>query len=199
MRVSLTEPPPLDLSRDWSVTFSRDQPPVTREALRSWTEDASTRHFSGVATYEKQVQLPEGMLAPGLRIEIDFGVVKAVPAPPLGRMQALVEAPVREAAVVYVNGRRAGTVWCPPYRIDVTGLLQAGENRIKVEVANLALNEMAGHPLPDYRCPARRHSFGDRFQAPGHEPSRADYRRPSRPDPPRRQGPAGAALNWIKA
>jgi hypothetical protein len=155
-------PPALDLSRDWSVSFAPDRPPVTLEALRSWTEDGSTRHFSGVATYEKRVQLPEAMLAPGLRIAIDFGIEKAIPAPPQGRMQALVEAPVREAAVVYVNGRRAGSVWCPPYRLDITNLLQHGENQIKVEVANLALNEMAGHPLPDYSALKAR--FGDRFQ-----------------------------------
>ena len=77
-------------------------------------------------------------------------------------MQALVEAPVREAAVLHVNGRRAGSVWCPPYRIEITGLLQQGENQIKVEVANLALNAMAGQPLPDYSALKAR--YGDRFQ-----------------------------------
>ena len=68
---------------------------------------------------------------------------------------------MREAAVVYVNGKRAGSAWCPPYRVDVTGLLKSGENRLRIEVANLAVNYMAGHPLPDLT--ALRARYGNRF------------------------------------
>ena len=48
--------------------------------------------------------------------------------------------PVREAAVVYVNGQRAGAAWCPPYQVELTGLLKPGVNEIKVVVGNLATN-----------------------------------------------------------
>jgi hypothetical protein len=74
---------------------------------------------------------------------------------------------VREAAVVYVNGKRAGSVWAPPYVLDITGLLNAGHNNIRVEVGNLALNYMAAHPLPDYTALNAR--YGERFlyQEPG--------------------------------
>jgi hypothetical protein len=54
--------------------------------------------------------------------------------------------------VVWVNGARAGAAWCPPYRVDVTGLLKPGANQIKIQVANRATNFMAdqkSHPLPD--------------------------------------------------
>ncbi len=78
-------------------------------------------------------------------------------------MQARIEAPVREAAVVYINGKRAGSVWCPPYVVDVTGLLKAGENQVRIEAANLAVNSMAGKPLPSYK--ALNAQFGERFQA----------------------------------
>jgi hypothetical protein len=155
-------PPALDLSRDWQVAFARDQAPATWEALRSWTEDDATRHFSGVATYEKRIEVPGPMLTPGLRLVLDFGPSRPTASSPTGRFQALLDPPVREAAVVSINGRRAGSLWCPPYRLDVTGLLQRGENQVKVEVANLALNAMAGGPLPDYR--ALKERFGDRFQ-----------------------------------
>jgi hypothetical protein len=157
-----TTPSPIDLSGGWTASFARDRAPVTLETLRSWTDNAATRHFSGVAIYEKTIEVPPALLAAGLRLELDFGTVKPAAAPPAVRFQARVEAPVREAAVVYLNGVRAGSVWCPPYRLDVTGLLRAGENRIKVEVANLALNSMAGQPLPDYTALKAR--FGDRFQ-----------------------------------
>jgi hypothetical protein len=154
-------PAPLDLSRDWIVSFGQDEESAEWKILRSWTDAGSTRHFSGVATYRKHVAPPDGMLDPNLRVELDLGDVKAI-AHPMGRMQALVEAPVREAAIVYVNGLRAGSVWCPPYRVDVTGLLTRGDNKIRIEVANLALNHMAGRPLPDYSELKAR--YGDRFQ-----------------------------------
>jgi len=69
---------------------------------------------------------------------------------------------VREAAVVYVNGQRAGSVWHPPYEIDVTNQLHAGENTLRIVVANLAINALAAQPLPDYRGMISK--YGDRFQ-----------------------------------
>ena len=78
-------------------------------------------------------------------------------------MQAWLEAPVREAAVIYINDQRAGSVWCPPYSLDVSSLLRPGENKIRILVANTALNYMAGHSLPDYRLLNLR--YGERFQA----------------------------------
>jgi hypothetical protein len=77
-------------------------------------------------------------------------------------MRAMLEGPVREAAIVYINGKRAGSVWCPPYRVDVSDLLQTGENRIRIVVANLAINELAKGPLPDYK--ALNAKYGERFQ-----------------------------------
>jgi hypothetical protein len=69
---------------------------------------------------------------------------------------------VREAAVVTVNLRRAGSVWCPPYTLDVTPLLSPGPNLIRIDVANLAINYMAGHALPDYKLLNLR--YGTRFE-----------------------------------
>jgi len=73
-----------------------------------------------------------------------------------------VDAPVREAAVVFVNGRRAGSAWCPPYEVDVTALLRPGSNQIRIDVGNLAINHMAGRALPDYRLLNLR--YGTRFE-----------------------------------
>jgi hypothetical protein len=78
-------------------------------------------------------------------------------------MQAWLDGPVREAAVVYINETRAGSVWCPPYSLDVTKHLHRGENKIRIVVANTAMNYMAGHSLPDYRLLNLR--YGERFQA----------------------------------
>jgi len=65
-------------------------------------------------------------------------------------MRAWYDAPLRDAAVVYVNGKRAGSVWHPPYRIDIAPLLHGGANELKVVVANTAINSLAGRAPKDY-------------------------------------------------
>jgi hypothetical protein len=154
----------LDLSGGWQVSFGENRKPAMMDHLHSWTDDEETRYFSGVATYEKDVDVKENMLQQGQTVRLDFGEGTAIPQLNLrAGMQAWLDGPVREAAVVYVNGQRAGSVWCPPYSLDLTRLLHRGENRLRIVVGNLALNYMAGHRLPDYRLLTLR--YGERFQA----------------------------------
>ena len=154
----------LDLSTGWRVSFGSTTTPVLMDQLRSWTADAGTRFFSGTAAYEKDVTVPEGLLSPGTVVRLDFGEGQPLPEENLrAGMQAWFASPVREAAVVYVNEKRAGSVWCPPYTIDVTKFLSRGNNKIRIEVANTAMNYMAGRKLPDYRLLNLR--YGERFQA----------------------------------
>ncbi len=155
---------PIDLSSGWRVSFGNNGSPIEMDRLRSWTDDEATRFFSGVATYEKEIVVPQEMIQESLAVRLDLGEGKAVPEQTLrAGIQAWLDAPVREAAVVYLNGQRAGSVWCPPYSIDVTNLLHPGANKIRIVVANLALNYMAGRRLPDYRLLNLR--YGERFQA----------------------------------
>jgi hypothetical protein len=157
-------PAPVDLSSGWKVTFAGSTEPVTMAALRSWTEDAATKYFSGRATYEKTVAIDQAMAASKHPLYLNFG--EGTPVTPQGRpgsgMRAMLEGPVHEAAVVTVNGKPAGSVWCAPYEVEVSGLLHAGENTIRVVVANLAINEMAKGPLWDYKALIAK--YGDRFQ-----------------------------------
>ncbi|HEX8142435.1 MAG TPA: glycosyl hydrolase [Pyrinomonadaceae bacterium] len=156
--------PPIDLSTGWRVSFGQTGTPLQMEQLRSWTDNEETRYFSGTATYEKEVTVPANLLQSGLALRLDFGEGKPIAVQPLkAGMQAWLDAPVREAAVVYINDRRAGSVWCPPYSLDVTGLLRGGSNKVRIVVGNLALNYMAGRRLPDYRLLNLR--YGERFQA----------------------------------
>jgi hypothetical protein len=41
---------------------------------------------------------------------------------------------------IHVNGKRIGSLWAPPYRIDVTDAWQKGRNEIVVEVYDTAIN-----------------------------------------------------------
>ncbi len=150
----------LDLSSGWRVVFSGLNRTIEMQTLRSWTEDNATQYYSGQAVYEKSVQIP---VKPDMRALLDFGAGTPVP-PPARRgpgMRALLESPVREAALVYVNGKFAGAIWRPPYQVDVSPFLHSGENQIRLVVANLAINELAGQTLPSYRLLNLR--YGERF------------------------------------
>jgi hypothetical protein len=154
---------PMDISAGWRVAFGPSGAPADWPTLRSWTDDEATRYFSGVAAYEKTVEVPAAMIRPGLALRLDLGAPTAIPVGQLRNgMQAWVDAPVRDAAVVYVNGTRAGTAWCPPYTVDVTALVRPGTNIIRIEAANTAINHMAGRALPDYRLLNLR--YGARFE-----------------------------------
>ena len=162
-RTSAPVSAPIDLSTGWRVAFENTKP-MLMENLRSWTDNEETRYFSGQAVYEKEVSVPESMLRPGLSVQLDLGTGRPVPVQPIkAGMQTWFDPPVREAAVVYINDRRAGAVWSPPYSLEVSDMLRPGENRIRIVVANLALNYMAGRRLPDYRLLNLR--YGERFQA----------------------------------
>jgi hypothetical protein len=143
----------IDISSGWSVKFGQDSQPVAMERLTSWTDDERTRYFSGVAVYEREVTVPDRLLREGVPVRLDFGEGTLVSSgtTTFAGMRALLEGPVREAAVVYVNGKRAGSVWSPPYAVEVAALLRPGVNRIRIEVGNLALNYKVGRPLPEYR------------------------------------------------
>jgi hypothetical protein len=180
----------IDLATGWTVTFtpaaatfngladtSRAAARAATAAapldrLRSWTEDETTRYFSGTAAYEIRVTPPARFPLSRRRVMLEFGHATPVSQPATDattpsataapvRQRAWVESPVREAAVVYVNGKRAGAVWAPPYAIDVTAFLTPGENHLRVVVGNTTINYMAGRPLPSYRLLNLR--YGERF------------------------------------
>jgi hypothetical protein len=143
-----------DLSQAWKVTFGDTGLSKQMESLGSWSDDAQTKYFSGQATYEKTFDLPKDAAAAGTRYLLDFGqgTRRPLPSPPgKNNMWAYLDAPVRDAAEVYVNGKLAGVVWHPPYRIDVTDQLHAGANQIRIVVGNTAINTLAGTPQPDNR------------------------------------------------
>jgi hypothetical protein len=154
----------IDISSDWTVTFPGEKP-VKMATLRPWSDDESRKFYSGTATYERSLTMTPTMAA--ARVFLNFGDGTVVdPASerraPSG-MRAWLESPVREAAQVFVNGKPAGAVWKAPYEVDVTGLVRAGENSIRVVVANLALNVLAKSPLPDYK--ELNAKYGEKFQA----------------------------------
>jgi hypothetical protein len=160
----------IDLSSGWSVKFATGPGGSGKDAtmpkLVSWTELPNMANYSGVATYERTFNATADMTkAP---MVISFG--EATPTAGRGGRGsgyvAPLESPVRDAAVVYINGHRAGAAWCPPFTVDITGLLKDGENAIRIDVGNTAVNYLAKAGFPNYDQRAVDAEFppGNRFQ-----------------------------------
>lgn len=148
-----------DLSNDWQVEFAPLQLQRTASKLTSWTEDPKTRYYSGVASYKRSFAVAKS----DARYILDLGQGMPVPFDEKQRGgRAWLESPVREAAEVFVNGRRVGAIWAPPYELDITRYVRVGTNDIELRVGNLAINTLAGRSAPDYRLLNLR--YGERFQ-----------------------------------
>lgn len=134
--VSASVPEPVAVSGAWDVHFPPgwDAPEKTTfEKLISWTDHAELgiKYFSGTAVYTKKFDVPAQWLSEGRRVVLDLGIV-------------------REIAQVKVNGTEFGTLWWPPFRVDATGALKAGENELEVRVTNLWVNRLVGdEQFPD--------------------------------------------------
>lgn len=153
-----------NLSSDWQVNFPDAKLDESMPRLASWTENQKTLYYSGVAIYSKSFHLPASAQR-GDRLILSFGPGAPIDMPPgttnAQHTRAWFNPPIREAAVVYVNGQRAGSLWHPPYQLDITSLLHPGQNQMELRVANTAINELAGQSLPDYRLLWAR--YGRRF------------------------------------
>ena len=169
-----------DLSSDWKVTFTSTGKSEDEAKLTDWTADPDTLHYSGEAVYSRDFTLaaaPHG----AVYLQIDGGKplpCRGVPAsrPSCCPTACLIRAsrgPVpactptltrrlHEAALVTVNGKPAGALWHPPYRLDVTSLLKPGANHIEIRVYNTALNAWSALPPHDYKPLIAK--YGDRFQ-----------------------------------
>lgn len=126
------------------------------DRLRSWTDIPGIRAFSGTGTYRRTI-------TGGGCVALDFGAARPVTPPPGARAFAAVAAPVRDAASVRINGVHAGSVWAPPYRLDITRLLEPGPNTLEIQVSNTAINHLASLAPTDYRLLSAR--YGERFKA----------------------------------
>lgn len=149
----------VDISHGWRLD-APGAPDTALPVLTSWHEDPRLRFFSGVATYTRAL---DHAGAPGTcPVWLDLGDGTPMPEEPLTNgMRAWLDAPVRDAAIVEVNGARVGTLWTPPYRVDISRALRRGANAITIRVGNTALNGWAARPHPDYRLLHLR--YGKRF------------------------------------
>ncbi len=146
-----------DLKGPWTVAFDASQrgpeQPAVFETLQDWTTSSDDRikYYSGTAFYSFKfnvAQIPEGK-----NVIIDLGSFTAM-------------------AKVTVNGTYAGGLWTAPYQLDITKLVKAGENDLKIEVVNTWVNRLIGDSkLPvDQRktwCPVNTYNADSPLQPSG--------------------------------
>ncbi len=129
-------PPAIPVTGSWRVQFAPNwgaPPEIQLARLASWSEhsDPGVKYFSGAATYYKTVEIPRNLLGNGKRLFLDLGKVEVM-------------------AELKLNGRDLGTLWTPPFMVDVTGAAKAGPNRLEVRVVNLWPNRLIGdEQLPE--------------------------------------------------
>jgi len=117
-----------ELEGPWTVFFDPTwggPGAVQFDTLKSWTlrPEPGIRYYSGTAVYRKSFELPSGVNAKSLWID-------------LGNL--------RELAEVKVNGRRCGIVWAPPFRVDISQAIKPGKNAIEIEIVNFWPNRVIG-------------------------------------------------------
>lgn len=88
--------------------------------LIDWSLDNELRGFSGRGMYSTTFAV---VADAGSRLILDLGNV-------------------REVAEVTVNGKHAATLLLRPYQVDITDLVQPGENTLEVAVTNTLYNAM---------------------------------------------------------
>jgi len=117
------------LSGPWEVTFDPKwggpAKPVTFDKLEDWSKrsEPGIRYYSGTATYCTTFQ--SEIRNQKSKIVLDLGKVAIM-------------------AEVRLNGRDLGILWKPPFRVDVTDALKAGDNTLELRVVNLWINRMIG-------------------------------------------------------
>ena len=119
-----------DIAGPWDVSFdtSLGGPERVRfDTLQDWRDrpEPEIRYFSGIATYRTSFDLPEGIDKESGRLLLDIGEVHGM-------------------ARIRLNNHDLGVLWCAPWRVDITGASQAGNNHLEVDTANLWPNRLIG-------------------------------------------------------
>jgi hypothetical protein len=133
-------PAPAPVIGPWEVSFdprwgktssaeaTADKPgTVTFEKLEDWSKrpEEGIKYYSGTATYRTTFLANRKSQIANQKWLLELGQVAVM-------------------ADVTLNGKPLGSLWKPPYRVDVTGALKDGENTLEIRVANLWINRQIG-------------------------------------------------------
>jgi alpha-L-rhamnosidase len=160
-------PRAIPLDGDWTVCFPGDEDAVPVTLPHRWEDAEERRHYSGAATYRTTVEFDDVPEA----VRLDFGdatPTSAGVADEVGirgrSFRAEVRTPVGDVASVRINGRDAGHVWHPPYRLSIAEFLTPGSNSIEITVSNTLANALAADPGIRAAAELSARVYGRRFR-----------------------------------
>ncbi len=107
----------LTLEGAWNVAFDPKwggPAAISFAALADWTKrpEEGVKFYSGTATYSKSFEMKSGG-----NLTLDLGNV-------------------RDLATVTLNGQNLGTLWTPPWKVDISKAAKPGTNELKIQVTN---------------------------------------------------------------
>ncbi len=126
-QASLTEKKEQFITGEWKISFPADwgaPDTITTKELKPWNSlniPDEAKAFSGTATYKTIFMANKQMLATPLILD-------------LGKVNML--------ATVKINGRKAGTLWCTPYSLDISKYINEGKNELTIEVTSTWYNRL---------------------------------------------------------
>jgi hypothetical protein len=114
-----------ELTGAWEVQFEAKN--VRFEQLIPWTEhtDPDIKYFSGEVLYRKEFVVS----AINPNTTLDLGAVNAI-------------------AKVNLNGQDLGTLWKPPYRVNISSALKVGKNALEITLVDTWNNRIIGDLQP---------------------------------------------------
>jgi hypothetical protein len=157
------------LTGPWTVAYA-DVPetPIDVTLPHRWEDDPGRADYSGAATYETTVFVGGERL--GGRVMLDFGEADADSTDVSGEAglrgasyRAEVVPPIGAVAQVEVNGVDCGWAWAPPYAVDVTDALRAGDNTLAVRVLNTGIGALRANTELTATVEAVTSLYGKRF------------------------------------
>ena len=109
----------------WKLHFRESGRQLKSDTLFSWTDrsEADVRFFSGHVRYTATIDCRLRNVSSPVTLSLGD---------------------VRDVAHVWLNGHDLGTLWMPPYELDVTGHLRHGHNILEIEVVNTWHNALRG-------------------------------------------------------
>ncbi|WP_298366012.1 glycosyl hydrolase [uncultured Lutibacter sp.] len=138
-KVKVKVPKPIELSKDWQVTFPLKNGTSIKKnykTLTSWSEasEEEIQYFSGTAIYEKEFTLTKQQLGKEYAYKLDLGSVSII-------------------AEVYINDKKVSALWKAPFKVSIDEYLKKGNNTVRIKITNLWVNRIIGdekEPL-DYK------------------------------------------------
>jgi hypothetical protein len=150
----------------WTLTVPSRGICRTLESLQPWTDFEDLRHFSGEAVYACTFHC-DMEAESATRVCLVFEEPRPI-EPHIrqaGRrntgFSVFLDTPIMDAAVVFINGKRIGTLFAPPYTLDLGHALTPGGNLLEIKVYNRLVNELSNRPLFDF-APIHA-AYGTRF------------------------------------